>query len=158
PNIIITAGGAGFQTFTRSGVGQSGVSVINGSQNSGQLSTIQLDAVYRQIHQGDLILISRRSEFQLFEVDVVSEVEVTVSGQATIPVTELKLLSALPSDWESDLRSLTVHFNLASVGQLTRVAKTELSSDDFAPPGLPIEGLVEPIPESINKPSSLLLR
>src|SRR5262249_6405556 len=149
--------GAAFRTSIQSGVRQSGVGLTNGSQNSGQ-SSIKLDAVYRQIQQGDLILISRRSEFRLFEVDVAREVEVTVSGQATIPVTELRILPALPPEWQSAKRSLTVHFNLLDVGRLTRVAKTELSSDDFALPGLPIEGLVEPIPESINLPSSLLLR
>src|SRR5262245_27821216 len=146
-------GGASFQTSTQSGVGQT-----NGLQNSGQSSTIQLDAVYRQIQQGARILISRGSEFGLFDVDVASEVEVTVSGQVKIPVTELRISPALPPEWQIALRSLTVHFNLLDVGRLTRVAKTELSSDDFALPGLSIEGLVEPIPESISKPSSLLLR
>jgi len=145
--------GAAFRTSTQSGVG-----FTNGSQNGGQSSTIKLDAVYRQIQQDDRILLSRGSEFRLFEVDGASEVEVTVSGQVKIPVTELRIFPALPPEWQSALRSLTVHLNLATVGRLTRVAKTELSSDDFALPGLPIEGLVEPIPESISKPSSLLLR
>src|SRR5262245_11621043 len=150
--------GAAFRTSTQSGVGQSGVGFTNSSQNSGQSSIIKLDAVYRQIQQGARILISRRSEFRLFEVDLASEVEETVPGQATIPVTALEISPALPPEWQSALRSLTVHFNLLDVGRLTRVAKTALSPDDFALPGLPIEGLVEPIPESINKPSSLLLR
>jgi len=152
--------GAAFQTSTQSGVGQSGVGLTNGSQNSGQSPIIQLDAVYRQIQQGDRILISSGSDFRLFEVEAARETDVTVSGQVTVQVTELTLSPALPSEWQSQsaLRSLTVHFNLTPVGRLTRVAKTELSSDDFALPGLPVEGLVEPIPESINKPSSLLLR
>jgi predicted phage baseplate assembly protein len=152
--------GAAFRTSTQSGVVQSGVGITNGSQNSGQSSIIQLDAVYRQIQQGDRILISSGSDFRLFEVEAARETDVTVSGQVTVQVTELTLSPALPSEWQSQsaLRSLTVHFNLAPVGRLTRVAKTELSSDDFALPGLPIEGLVEPIPESIHKPSSLLLR
>jgi hypothetical protein len=145
--------GAAFQTSAQASGG-----LTNGSQNGGRTSIIRLDAVYRQIQQHDLILISRGSEFRLFEVDVASEVEVTISGQALISVTELRISPALPPEWQSALRSLTVHFNLVDGGRLTRVAKTELSLDDFAAPGLPIEGLVEPIPESINKPSSLLLR
>src|SRR5262245_1962573 len=175
-------GGASFQTSTQSGVGQSGLAIdptrkaaqlagaafltssqsgvglTNDSQNGGQSSTIKFDAVYRQIQQGARILISFGSEFRLFDVDVASEVEVTVSGQVKIPVTELRISPALLPEWQSALRSLTVHFNLLDVGRLTRVAKTTLSPDDFALPGLPIEGLVEPIPESIDKPSSLLLR
>ncbi len=150
--------GVGQSGVGQSGVGQSGVGFINGSQNGGQLSPILLDAVYRQIQQGDLILISRGSEFRLFEVEVAKELQLIVTPQATIPVTALEISPALPPEWQSALRSLTVHFNLTPVGRLTRVAKTELSSDDFALPGLPVEGLVEPIPESINKPSSLLLR
>lgn len=177
PDAVILRG-ASFQTSTRSGVGQFAQAVDStrkvaqsagaafrtstqfsvGLINGGQLSTIQLDAVYRQIQQRDLILISRRSEFRLFEVDAATEVNVFVSGAAPIPVTKLEIFPALPSEWQSDLRSLTVHFNLAPAGRLTRVAKTELSSDDFAPPGLLIEGLVEPIPASINNPSNLLLR
>ena len=147
-----------FRTSAQSSVVQSGAGFTNGAQNGGQLSIIRLDAVYRQIQQGALILISRGQEFRLFEVDAASEREVPVSGQVNIPVTELEIFPALPSEWRNALRSLTVHFNLVDGGRLTRVAKTELVSDDFAPPGLPIEGLVEPIPESINKPSSLLLR
>jgi len=175
-------GGASFQTSTKSGVGQSGLAIdptrkaaqlagaafltssrsgvglTNDSQNGGQSSPIKLDAVYRQIQQGARILISFGPKFLLFDVDAASEVEVTVSGQVKIPVTELRISPALPPEWQSALRSLTVHFNLLDVGRLTRVAKTALSPDDFALPGLPVEGLVEPIPESINKPSSLLLR
>jgi hypothetical protein len=134
-----------------------GGGLTTGSQNGGQSSTILLDAVYRQIQQHDLILISNGSEFRLFEVNAARELEETVSGQAPIPVTELEVSPALPPEWQSALRSLTVHFNLVDGGRLTRVAKTVLGPDDFALPGLPIEGLVEPIPESINKPSSLLL-
>jgi hypothetical protein len=115
---------------------------------------IQLDAVYRQIQQDDLIVISRGAEFRAFKVAAASEKDVSVQ-QVTIPVTELEIPSALPSNWAA--RSLTVHFNMVDGGRPTRIARTRLSGTDFAPPGMPVEGLVEPIPESVARPSELLL-
>lgn len=65
---------------------------------------------------------------------------------------------ALPSEeWASSLERLRIHFDMVSAGKLTHVAKTHLNVTDFPPPGVPIEGLVEPIPESVAKPSALLL-
>jgi hypothetical protein len=148
------AGGVIFRTSAQSGSGFTTVSQIAAA--STQLFVIQLDAVYRQIHQDDLILISKGSEFQLFEVVAASETTPTV--QEPIPVTELRISPDLPSDWQSALRSLTVHFNLTPGGRLTRVAKTELTVDDFALPGMPVDGLVEPITESISEPKGLLLQ
>jgi predicted phage baseplate assembly protein len=42
-------------------------------------------------------------------------------------------------------------------GRLTRVARTHLDAVDFAPPGLSLQGVVEPLPEGVAKPAELLL-
>jgi predicted phage baseplate assembly protein len=123
-------------------------------------SSVRLDAVYRTIQQNDLIVISRGSEFRAFTVAAVRENEVNVSKQpgveVKIPFTELDLSPSLPQDWRT-VRSLTVYFNMADAGKLTRSAKTLLNTGDFAPPGVPIADVVEPIPDSVAAPGKLLL-
>ena len=123
-------------------------------------STIRLDTVYRNIQQNDLIVISRGSEFRAFTVAAARDNEVSVFHQekveVKIPFTELDLSPSLPRGWRT-ARSLTVHFNMLDAGKLTRSAKTLLNTGDFAPPGVPIADVVEPIPESVAAPGKLLL-
>jgi hypothetical protein len=123
-------------------------------------SVVRLDAVYRTIQQNDLIVISRGSEFRAFTVAAARENELDVSQQpevkVRIPFTELELSPSLPQSWRT-ARSLTVHFNMLDAGKLTRSAKTLLYTGDFAPPGVSIANVVEPIPESVATPGKLLL-
>ena len=86
------------------------------------------------------------------EVSVFHQEKVEVK----IPFTELDLSPSLPRGWRT-ARSLTVHFNMLDAGKLTRSAKTLLNTGDFAPPGVPIADVVEPIPESVAAPGKLLL-
>jgi predicted phage baseplate assembly protein len=125
-------------------------------------SVVRLDAVYRDIQKGNLIVISRGSEFRTFTVVDASENQITVFKQGEIevkvPMTELEVFPSLPGNWRTASRSLTVHFNMLDAGRLTRSAKTLLNTGDFALPGALIDQAVEPIPESVAPPSKLLLR
>lgn len=121
-------------------------------------SLVRLDTVYRQIQPGDLIVISRGSEFRAFTVVSATENPVSVADQVKVPTTELQVSPPLPVSWRTASRSLTVHFNLLDAGRLTRSAKTLLNTADFAPPGALVDQVVDPIPESIATPSKLLLR
>ena len=122
-------------------------------------SSILLDAVYRQIRQDDMVVISRGRDYRPFTVVQVAEedVLVNVAARVTTPVTRLEVSPPLPAGWAASMRSLTMHFNMIDAGKLTRVAKTELNTSDFAPPGgVPIAGTVEPLP--LPKPAELLLQ
>jgi predicted phage baseplate assembly protein len=89
--------------------------------------------------------------------------DVTVSQGATgvppakLPATRITINPPLPQAWSADPRRLVVHFGMARAGKLTSVARTELDKGDFADPGLVVEGVVEPLPEGVAKPSELLL-
>ncbi|HEX5732124.1 MAG TPA: hypothetical protein VF131_04735 [Blastocatellia bacterium] len=121
-------------------------------------SLVQLDTVYRQIQPGDLIVISRGSEFRAFTVVNATENPVGLADQVKVPMTQLQISPSLPVSWRTVPRSLTVHFNMLDAGRLTRSAKTLLNRGDFSPPGALIDQVVDPFPESIATPSKLLLR
>jgi hypothetical protein len=75
----------------------------------------------------------------------------------TVPVTRITIGPALPDGWRANPERLIIHFRMVDSGKLIRPAKTHLNAADFTPPGAPIDGIVEPIPESVAKPSELLL-
>jgi hypothetical protein len=76
----------------------------------------------------------------------------------TIPATRITISPALPSSWAATPERLVIHFRMIDSGKLTRPAKTHLSTADFASPGAPIDGVVEPLPESVVEPSQFLLQ
>ena len=76
----------------------------------------------------------------------------------TIPASRISISPALPSGWAATPERLVIHFRMIDSGKLTRPAKTHLSTTDFASPGGPIEGVVEPLPESVAAPSQFLLQ
>lgn len=137
---------------------------LNASPNLAQsatLETIVLDAVYSQLDERDPVIIQRGNELHAAVVCSVTRKDVPVSLVAnapTLPATVIGIDPALPSEeWASSPERLRIHFDMISAGRLTHVAKTHLSVTDFPPTGVPIEGLIEPIPESVAKPSELLL-
>jgi hypothetical protein len=117
-----------------------------------------LDAIYRPIKQGDLIVVRRRDAFLAVEVMKASIGSVVVPAPSTIeaPVTRIDVFPQLEQAWQDEPDALTIHFNLIDGGRLTRVAKTELNRPDFDPDGIPTEGTLEPVPAPI--PSELLLQ
>jgi hypothetical protein len=121
-------------------------------------TTLPLDAIYSEIKVGDLIVVSRGA--QLRPVVVLSapieQVSFPRAEDTKVPISRLEVAPRLPSDWVES-GSLRIHFRVADGGKLTRVAKVHVNVADFAPPGLVIERIVEQIPESIVKPSQLLL-
>jgi hypothetical protein len=124
---------------------------------------IVLDGVYPQIRVGDFVIVQHRADLRPATVRSVDIKSVIVNNStnppATIPATVIQIEPQLDESWTSGtgLRQIVIHFNMVDGGKLTRVAKTHLNVTDFTPPGVPTEGLVEPIPESIAKPSELLL-
>jgi hypothetical protein len=75
----------------------------------------------------------------------------------TLPATRITLNSSLPSGWISTPSSSIVHFQMVKGGTLTRIAKTHLEVSDFAPPGIAIAGIVEPLSESMATVGQFLL-
>jgi hypothetical protein len=127
------------------------------------ISALTLDALYPELSESDTIVIKRGDTLHAAKVNQVQTVDVTVSpGTDTIPpvtqpATRISFDPPLSPTFSSDLRRLTVHFSMNHAGKLTRVAKTELNVSDFAPPGLTLEGVVEPLPVGVPKPGELLL-
>ncbi len=123
---------------------------------------IILDAFYSQLAIKDPVIVQRGNEFHAATITELTVEPVPVSEQQDAPEVLASLITIdidleLPSDGSSNPRYLIIHFRMVDSGKLTRVATTQLSAADFIPPGIPIEGLVEPIPESVAKPSDLLL-
>ncbi len=79
------------------------------------------------------------------------------SPPPTIPVTRITI-SSLPTGWEENPERLVVHLRMVDSGKLTRTAKTYLNTADFATPGARIDGIVEPLPETVTEPSEFLLQ
>ena len=120
--------------------------------------TIILDSVYPQIGEKDSIIVQRGNELHAATIVAVGREDVPVSAVNGAPATRITIAPALPSEaWPSAPERLRIHLDMVSAGRLTRIAKTHLGVIDFTPPGVPLEGLVEPIPESVAKPSELLL-
>jgi hypothetical protein len=86
----------------------------------------------------------------------ISSVSSNISS-ATLPATRITLNSCLASGWTSTPSSLIVHFQMVKGGTLTRIAKTYLEVSDFAPPGIAIAGIVEPLSESMATVGQFLL-
>lgn len=136
---------------------------LNLAKNTGiTRETIILDSVYPQIGEKDSIIVQRGNELHATTIVAVGREDVPVSAvngaPPKVPATRITIAPALPSEaWPSAPERLRIHLDMVSAGRLTRIAKTHLDVIDFIPPGVPIEGLVEPIPESVAKPSELLL-
>jgi hypothetical protein len=122
-----------------------------------------LDAIYSELADSDFIVIQRGKDLRAASVTAVvtgTAILQPASGDipaVTLPATQISIDPAIPEDWASDPKRLNVHFSTITGGRLTRVAKTELNSDDFAPPGLSLGGVVEPLPKGVGKPGELLL-
>ena len=139
---------------------------LNASPNlakSAQITqeTIVLDAVYPQLGEQDPVIIQRGNDLHAAAVVSVTCKDVPVSpaeNAPKLPATRLVIDPKLPKEeWTSVPERLRIHFDMVGAGKLTHIAKTHLKKTDFSPPGISIEGLVEPIPESVAKPSELLL-
>jgi hypothetical protein len=122
---------------------------------------IILDAFYSQLAMQDPVTVQRGNEFpHAATITELTRQNVPVgapAGAPTFPASLITIDLALPTGWSANPERLIIHFRMVDSGKLTRVAKTQLSAADFTPPGVPTEGLVEPIPESVAKPSELLL-
>lgn len=124
------------------------------------LTSIVLDGVYPQIRVDDPLIVQHGTDLRAARVRSVDIQPVIVSSRtdppATLPATVIQIELQLPAIG-AGVRGIVIHFNMVDGGKITRIAKTHLDSTDFTPPGVPTEGLVEPIPESVAKPSELLL-
>lgn len=121
---------------------------------------IILDAIYPRIAEQDPVIVQRGNAIHATVIKGIDKEDVAVStadDAPTLPATRITVSPALPSGWSSNPTRLIVHFNMVEGGSLTRIAKTHLTTTDFLPNGISIEGIVEPIPESVEKPSELLL-
>ena len=127
---------------------------------------IVLDGFYPGLARDQVIVIQKGKSLLAAVIKDVWQVKVPVasipSGQTTakptIPVSKIGFDHELQDDWWKHPEALVIHLEMIDVGELTRPAKTHLSASDFASPGAPIEGLVEPLPESGPKPSRFLLK
>jgi hypothetical protein len=129
------------------------VGVLGGSTPFAPRKLI-LDTVYSELAESDSVVIQRGNTLHAATVTAI----VTTEPTPTLPVTQITIDPPLPSALAADPRRLIVNFSMNQAGRLTRIAKTELDAADFAPPGLPLEGVLEPIPENAAKPGELLLQ
>jgi predicted phage baseplate assembly protein len=125
---------------------------------------IILDAFYFGLAVQDPVVIQRDNEFHAALITGVFRENVVVAAVTnahtaapTIPATRITISPVLPSGWAANPERLVIHFRMIYSGTLTRPAKTHLNTTDFASPGAPIEGIVEPLPGSGSEPSELLL-
>lgn len=129
---------------------------------------IILDAVYPQFTEQAAIIVQLGGELHAAVVTAVKRTDVKLgdaeveSGDAydspTLPATGITLSPALPASWLPDRSRLVIHYDMTSSGRLTRPAKTHLEVADFEAPGVPVDGIVEPLPDGVKGPTTLLLR
>jgi predicted phage baseplate assembly protein len=126
---------------------------------------IILDAFYSGLAVQDPVLIQRDNALHAALITGVFRENVVLAAVTdaqntpvpTIPATRITISPALPSGWAANPERLVIHFRMIDAGTITRPAKTHLNTTDFALPGAPIEGIVEPLPESVSAPSEILL-
>lgn len=124
-------------------------------------TAITLDAIYPQFAEQESVVVQRGKEFLPATVLKIDRQDVAVSQEdnaPTFPATRIVITPKLPSHWTSNLSRLVIHFQMTQSGTLTRVAKTELDTPDLTNPGIPIEGLVEPLPAGVSTSGELLLQ
>lgn len=122
--------------------------------------SIVLDAIYPVLSEQDPVVIQRGKALRTAAITAVAREFVAVSPAEEVPklpATHITIDPMLPREWTSDPTRLIIHFQMVSGGRLTRIAKTHLDVDDFAAPGIPIEGVVEPLPPDVAAPARLLL-
>jgi hypothetical protein len=130
-----------------------------------QLSQTQiiLDALYPQLAEKDPVVVQCGKELHAAIITAVSTFPVEVRPgtdgvpPVTLPATRIRISPGLLPGLPCDPLRLVIHLNMAAAGRLTSVAKTHLDVADFALPGVSIEGVVEPLPADIAKPTELLL-
>jgi predicted phage baseplate assembly protein len=137
----------------------------------GSPGTAFLDSIYRQIHQGDQILVvGATAALQVTTVDIVRESTVSVFSQsqqdgnghvtqttkALQAVTKLTLHD-LSKDQNADNNQISFSFAFVKGGTLTTVGKTELAPADFSSPGASITGIVTPPPDATASNGALLV-
>jgi predicted phage baseplate assembly protein len=127
---------------------------------------IILDAFYPGLAVQDPVVLQHDNELHPALITGVTRENIAVAStpavhkgaEPTIPATRITISPTLPLGWAATPERLVIHFRMIDAGKLTRPAKTHLSTTDFASPGVPIEGVVEPLPESVSVPSQLLLQ
>jgi hypothetical protein len=141
----------------------SGFSTASHFSTATNISSLTLDALYPELSENDSIVIKRGNALHAAGISLVQTVDVVVNpGTDTIPAvtqpaTRITFAPGLSSEWAADVRRLTVHFQMNQAGKLTHIAKTELNTTDFVPPGLPLDGVIEPLPDGVARPGQLLL-
>ena len=124
---------------------------------------IILDALYPQLAEQDPAVIQCGKELHAAIIEAVSTFPVEVRPPTTgvdaitLPATRIRISPGLLPGLTGDPLRLVIHLNMTAAGRLTHVAKTHLEADDFAAPGVPVEGVIEPLPAGVAKPSELLL-
>lgn len=127
---------------------------------------IVLDTIYPEMADDEPVIIQRGRDLFAATVIFVLSIPVDVvdaelfddSSPPRLPATVIGLSSTMPGGWVSELSRLRIHFQLVTAGVLTNTAKTRLMKADFEFPGIPLEGLVEPFPDSVSTPKQLLLQ
>lgn len=121
---------------------------------------IVLDAIYPELAEGEPVIIQRGRDLFAANLGAVSRTDISVGAgdpPPTLPVTIIVLDQFLPEAWTVDPSRLRIYFQLVNAGTVTRVAKTQLTKVDFETPGIPIEGLAEPLSDEVST-SELLLQ
>ena len=135
---------------------------IDGSSSP---TEITLDTIYPELAEQEPVIFQRGNELHEAAIANITSVDIPVSQDddaPTLPATRITICDAdsLPEEWIwiSNLSRLIVHFQMTTAGSLTRVAKTHVDKADFEPSGIPIEGIVEFLPEDVSTSGQLLLQ
>jgi hypothetical protein len=144
------------------GVNSFAASVSTSHEEPPPPSKLILDAIYNDLTD-DFVVVQCGKKLLATNVTKVATGKAIIPTSAsdlpnvTIPATQITIEPAIPKDWPSDPQQMAVHYGAITGGRVTRIGKTELDASDFAPPGLPLQGVNEPIPDNVSKPGQLLL-
>jgi hypothetical protein len=129
------------------------------SNPSDTTTKIQLDSVYRQLHNGDLVISGNGGDETLLAsaavsvTEIIVAVESPVEGQppAIVPFTEVTLDQRLEA---TNKNAYFFHFTFVDAGRLTSVAETEPTAQSLTSPvhpdGVLVTGIVERPPGAVE--------
>ncbi|HEY4187766.1 MAG TPA: hypothetical protein VGP07_22010 [Polyangia bacterium] len=143
--------------------GLSDVSPASPVEDANQRSAIFLDAVYRQLHLNDPVVVTRAghdpsTSVQAFLVTDTETVLIdgpTASPRIKVPVTRVEVDGVVA---RSSVAELGMQFGFVNAGTVTTVGSRTLTESDLtAEAGVPVQGIVETPPGTPGPGGSTLL-
>jgi len=120
------------------------------SVDVGPPTTIVLDSLYRQIRDGQRVVVEHGAALTPARVGQVTETTRPVTELANAPVTRVELDVAGPAAWADEPNRLVLHFHPVHGGWPTSPAKVRVQGSDFLD-GAALEGLLDRPPKGSGR-------